>query len=104
MVLMSVMLRAQFLIGCLFVMLGIAWPTVTITRGLNQFSSMARLALQERRTVPAPEKQKLIYTIEQGSASILGGTLMGLFGIGLALGKKPAPLEALSEVPVNPKA
>ena len=103
-VLVLVMLRANFLIGCLFVLSGIAWPTVTIKRGLSQFSSVTRLAVQDRRAVPTTQKQELIYAIEQGSASILGGFLMGLFGIGLALGKKPAPLETPSEPPVNPRA
>jgi hypothetical protein len=81
-------LHAKFIIGCLCIVSGMAWPTVSITRGLTTYSHVCRSAVRERREVEAPQKQEIIAAVENASSSILGGFLMGLFGIGLALGTK----------------
>lgn len=92
-----VMFRVKFLIGCVFIVAGIVWPTVSIQRGLAKYSSVYGSAVQARREIDPPEKREVITAVEQGGASILGGFLVGLFGIGLALGKKRGSVVATGE-------
>lgn len=82
------MFRGKFLIGCVCIVSGIAWPTVSIQRALSKYSAVCRTAVTERREVQPTQRQEVMYAVEQGGASILGGFVMGLFGIGLALGAK----------------
>jgi hypothetical protein len=82
------MFRKQFLIGCIFIVLGFTWPTMTIRRGLTTYSNVYRSAIAGRREVGATQQHKLVYAVESASASILGGVLTVLFGIGLTLGKR----------------
>lgn len=82
------MFRGKLLIGCVFIVSGIVWPTVSIQRALSKYSDVCRTAVTERREVQPTQRQEVMYAVEQGGASILGGFVMGLFGIGLALEAK----------------
>lgn len=93
------MFRAKFLIGCLFVVAGTAWPQVSITRALKTYSNVYSSAAHEHRKVEATQKRKVVAAVEQGVASILGGLALGLFGIGLGLGAKRHPLRTLVDTP-----
>lgn len=91
------MFRGKFLIGSVFVVTGIAWPTVSITRGLTQYSHVCCTAITEHRELQAPQKQDIVIAIEQAGASVIGGFVMVLFGIGVALGSKRDPRETPAE-------
>ncbi len=82
------MLRKQLWIGCLFIVAGIAWPTVSIVRGLTKFSDVYRTAATQHQDLRSAQQQEVIASVEQGISSIVGGLIIGLFGIGLALGAK----------------
>lgn len=98
------MFRAKFLMGCVFIVAGMAWPTVSITRGLTTYSEVYRSALRDRREVQTSQKGEVIAALEQGSSSIFGGLLIGLFGMGLALGEKRNPVVAPDVMPANERA
>ena len=93
------MFQGKFLIGCVFIVSGIAWPTVSITRGLSQYSQVCHSAIEARRTIRPVQKQAVVAAVEQASSAIVGGILLGLFGIGLALVKHQALPDPPSETP-----
>lgn len=82
------MLRQKLWIGCLFIAVGIAWPTVSIVHGLKKFSEVYRSAATQHQDVRSIQQAEVIASVEQGVSSIVGGLVVGLFGIGLALGGK----------------
>ncbi len=93
------MFRTKLLIGFVFIVAGIAWPTVSISRGLKTYSDAYRTAAREHRVVLASEKRKVIVAVEQGVASILAGLALGLFGLGLGLGSKRPAMRSLEDTP-----
>lgn len=85
------MLRKQFWFGCVIIAAGIAWPTVSIVRGLNKFSEVYHSAATQRQDVPAAQQDEVIMSVEYGISSIVGGLVIGLFGVSLAVGAIRAP-------------
>lgn len=82
------MFRKQLWIGCLFIVAGIAWPTSSIVRGLTKFSDIYRSAATQHQDVRSAQQKEVIASVEHGISSIVGGLIVGLFGVGLALGEK----------------
>ncbi len=95
------MLRKQLWIGCMFIAAGIGWPTISVVRGLSKFSDVYRSAATQHQDVRSAQQKEVIASVEQGISSILGGLIVGLFGVGLALGSKRDSERANAE-PVPP--
>ncbi len=93
------MFRRHFLIGCALIVAGIAWPTVSMVHALTEFSEVYRSAAQNQRGVPPSLQAEVIWSVEHGVASILGGAIIGLFGIGLALKERSTRLERKTDAP-----
>ena len=72
----------------MFIAVGIGWPTILIMRGLSKFSDVYRAAATQHQNVRSSEQQEVIASVEHGISSIVGGLIVGLFGVGLALGEK----------------
>ncbi len=72
----------------MFIAAGIAWPTVSILHGLTTFSDVYRSAATQHQDVRSAQQKEVIASVEHGISSILGGLIVGLFGVGLALGAK----------------
>lgn len=81
------MKRTSFIVGSIFVVAGIAWPTTTIIHGLRQFSQVYRTAAKEHRSVGVAQRSAVVSAVENGISSIIGGVVVSLMGITLALGK-----------------
>lgn len=81
------MKRTPFVVGCLLIVAGIAWPTTTIVSGLRQFAKVYRTATKEHRAVGATQRSAIVTSVENGISSIIGGVVVSLMGITLALGQ-----------------
>jgi hypothetical protein len=81
------MKRTPFVVGCLLIVAGIAWPTTTIVSGLRQFANVYRTAAKEHRAVGVTQRSAVVASVETGISSIIGGVVVSLMGITLALGQ-----------------
>lgn len=72
----------------MFIVMGIVWPTALIVRGLTKFSDVYRSAAMQQHDVRSAQQKEVIASVEQGISSIVGGLIVGMFGVGLALGAK----------------
>ncbi len=69
---------------------GIAWPTTTIIHGLvAQFSQVYRTAAKEHRAVGVAQRSAVVSAVENCISSIIGGVVVSLLGITLALENPP---------------
>ena len=82
------MFQKQWWVGCVFIVAGIAWPTVSIVRGLAKFSDVYRSSSKQHQNVRSAQQVEVIASVEHGISSIVGGLIVGLFGVVLALGAK----------------
>ena len=80
------MARRKFWIGCLFIVLGVAWPAMSIAYALSKYSDIYPPALAEHRSIDPNQKREMISAVEQGISAIVGGVVLSLFGCGLTLG------------------
>ena len=69
----------------MFIAAGIGWPTISIMRGLSKFSDVYRAAATQHQDVRSAQQKEVIASVEHGISSIVGGLIVGLFGVGLAL-------------------
>jgi hypothetical protein len=88
------MKRTQFIVGCVLIAAGIAWPSMTIVHGLKHFAEVYRTAAQQHRNVGVAQRSTVVAAVENGVSSIIGGVVVSLLGITLALGR-PAPAELM---------
>lgn len=72
----------------MFIAAGIGWPTISIMRGLSKFSDVYRAAATQHQDVRSAQQKEVIASVEHGISSIVGGLIVGLFGVGLALDAK----------------
>lgn len=85
------MFRHQFLVGCLLLVIALAWPTLSIVSTLHQFSAVYVEAAHSGQSM-APQKQStVIHAVEAGISSIIGGLVLGLLGLTLALDRSHLP-------------
>lgn len=81
----GVVFRHQFLVGCLLLVIALAWPTISIISTLHKFSAVYVEAAHSGHSL-APQKQStVIHAVEAGISSLIGGLVLGLLGLTLAL-------------------
>lgn len=79
------MFRRPFFLGCVLIAAGIAWPALSIIHGLQRFADVYRTAAKQHRLVGVNQRSSVILAVENGITSIVGGVVVGLIGMTLAL-------------------
>ena len=102
----KLMARRKFWTGCLFILLGVAWPAMSITYAVSKYSEIYPTALSEHRSIDPSQKREVVSAVEYGIAAIVGGVVVSLFGFGLTLGstRKRTELQQRSLESVEPRS
>ena len=81
----GIMFQRKFIFACVLMIGGMALPTMTIVRGMARFSDVYGTAAKENRGLTPGEREEVVFAVECGVASVVGGLIAVLFGVGLAL-------------------